>query len=205
MARDYLFTFGSGNPSSRASLAPTFISFVNASGQTLAAPSVTETYAGTGFYKVNYGSTVPVFFVMDGATTGLAASERYISGMFDPYDQFGQTLSAMAASLVVLGTTLSAVAGQVGGIGTTLAYIDGNILASGASLSSLIGNSSSSFGSTSTDPTTLFGFMKRAQEFWEGDSTYTKATGILDFYNRGSSTLLREKTISDSVSTTTKT
>lgn len=70
---------------------------------------------------------------------------------------------------------------------------------------SLIGDTTSSYGSTSIDPTTLFGFLKRNQEFWEGNQAYAKASGLMDFYSRGSSTLLVEKTITDSTSTTTKT
>jgi len=62
-----------------------------------------------------------------------------------------------------------------------------------------------SFGSTSVDPTTVIGFLKRLQELGEGNALYTKATGIWQIFSRGSSTLLREKTLTDSTSTSTKT
>lgn len=220
MARDYLCTFGSGNPSSRASLAPTFISFVNSSGQTALPPSITETYAGTGFYKFTYSATNTIFFVMDGATTGLATTERYIVGVLDPQDTMGQTLTSMAATLLANGvlvtnngTTLVAVGALVNGIGSSLGANSTLIANQGLTLTafgntqtaqgSLFGDQASSFGSTGVDPTTVFGFLKRAQEFSEGNRAYTKATGILDYYSRGSSTLLREKTITDNLNGTT--
>lgn len=103
-------------------------------------------------------------------------------------------LGAQGVGFTGLGTTLLAIGNTVGAIGVTT-----------SAFAALIGNASSSFGSTSVDPTTVFGFLIRAQEFREGNSVYTKATGILDFYSRGSSTLLREKTISDTSTQTTKT
>lgn len=71
-------------------------------------------------------------------------------------------------------------------------------------LNEAIGTTASSFGSTSVDPSTLFGYMKRLQEHMEGNATYTKSTGILDIYSRGSSTLLVEKTLVDNSTTSTK-
>lgn len=217
MPRDYLFTF-SPRPSDSASLAPTFINFVSSAGATIAPPSITETYAGTGFYTVNYNATQTVFFTMDGATTGLATSQRYIAGVFDPQDMFGSTLTGMGSTIFGIGNTVGAIGVTFTGFNATFAgqavtlVAIGNTVASIASFGatftafgSLMGDTTSSFGSTSADPTTVFGFLKRAQEISEGNETYTKATGILDMFSRGSSTLLREKTISDSTSSTTKT
>lgn len=102
MARDYWFAFGS-QPSLTASLAPTFITFVNGSGQTIAPPAITETFAGSGLYRVNYTATQTISFIMDGATTGLDSSIRYIFGVFDPQDNLAQTFAAANSSLVALG------------------------------------------------------------------------------------------------------
>jgi hypothetical protein len=66
-----------------------------------------------------------------------------------------------------------------------------------------IGQPSDSFGTTLTDPTTVLGYCKRTQEFNEGNKTFVKATGIWDIYSRGSSTLLREKTLTNSVTSAT--
>lgn len=118
---------------------------------------------------------------------------------------------AQGVSMIALGTTTVALGTTGVALGVTGLAVDNLILAQGVtnfavgiSLYALIGTSADSFGTTAVDPSTLFGFLKRNQEFWEGNQTYAKATGLFDFYNRGSSTLLREKTISDSSSSTTK-
>lgn len=67
-----------------------------------------------------------------------------------------------------------------------------------------IGTLSDSFGSTSTDPTTLIGWAKRNQEFQEGDSTFDKSSGVWSVSSRGSSTLLVEKTLTNTTSEATK-
>lgn len=231
--RDYWFAFGSGSPSTNTGLAPTFISFVNGSGQTIAPPSITETYAGTGLYKASYQATQTICFVLDGATTGLASADRYIAGVFDPNDLFGVTLSASSVTLAAIGLTLTAQGSTLVGIGntgialgTTAVAQNVGLLAQGVTLTALgnttlaqfgplgtslsaigllIGSTASSYGSTSTDPSDVLGFLKRAQEFMEGNQVYTKSTGILDFFSRGSTTLLREKTVSDTSTITTKT
>ena len=68
-----------------------------------------------------------------------------------------------------------------------------------------IGTVSDSFGSTASDPTTLFGYEKRALEFNEGNSVFNKSTGIWDIYSRGSTTLLTEKTLSNTTTQVGKT
>lgn len=67
------------------------------------------------------------------------------------------------------------------------------------------GTTSDSFGSTGTDPTTILGYLKRIQELLEGNATFTKSTGVWNIYSRGSSTLLREKTLTNTVSAANKT
>ncbi len=264
MARDYFFAFGSGNPATNASLAPTFITFVNSAGTTFAAPAIAEKYPGSGLYYVSYGATQTMAFVLDGATSGLATSDRYIAGVFDPYDQFGVTLNAayaLGVTGVAIGTTLigygnsllslgnsnialgnsnialgfsnialgnsnialgntnlalegiglTAMAGY--GItlvaqGATVVGIGNTLLGLGSSfggLAAILGTTASSYGSTNVDPVDVMGYLKRSREFNEGNQTYTKATGLLDFYVRGGVTLLIEKTISDNSTNTTKT
>lgn len=68
-----------------------------------------------------------------------------------------------------------------------------------------LGTVSDSFGSTYTDPSTVFAYLKRSQEFWEGNSTYTKSSGIWNIYSRGSSTLLAQKTLVNNSTSATKT
>jgi hypothetical protein len=68
-----------------------------------------------------------------------------------------------------------------------------------------IGASVDSFGSTSADPSSLYGLVNRLQELLEGDAGFNKSTGVWTMYNRGSSTILRSKTLTNSVSEVTKT
>ena len=60
-----------------------------------------------------------------------------------------------------------------------------------------VGQPSDSYGSTSADPTSIFGYVKRNMEWNEGDSIFGKTSGAWDVYSRGFSTLLREKFIED--------
>jgi len=194
----YWFSFAP-RPADAASLSPTFISFVNSSGTTFPGQTITERPPGSGLYTVSYGATTSMAFILDGATTGLATSQRYIAGAFDPQDNMSATLTVIGGSLAVMGGSLSVIGGSLVAMGNSLAALG----VSFGNISSLLGNTSSSFGSTSVDPTTVFGFLKRAQEYNEGNRAYTKATGALDYYSRGSSTLLIEKMISDSTAGTT--
>lgn len=72
-----------------------------------------------------------------------------------------------------------------------------------------IGTTASSFGSTATDPSTVFGFLKRMQEYNEGNAVITNASGVWDIYARGNSvgasTLLVEKTLTNNGTNVTKT
>lgn len=68
-----------------------------------------------------------------------------------------------------------------------------------------LGFNTDSFGSTSIDPLTIWGFVKRLLENFEGDATFTKATGIWQLFNRGSTTLLRTKTLTNTNTSATKT
>lgn len=68
-----------------------------------------------------------------------------------------------------------------------------------------VGTIDDSYGTDSADPTTLMGFSKRSEEFWEGNATFNKSTGAWSIYSRGSSTLLREKDLANNVTQATKT
>lgn len=72
-----------------------------------------------------------------------------------------------------------------------------------------VGTTSDSFGTTSIDPTTFFGYLKRMQELQEGDSAFNKSTGTWAIYSRSSmgssGTLLRDKTLTNAQGIITKT
>lgn len=70
-------------------------------------------------------------------------------------------------------------------------YIEG-VLDPLLTLDQKIGTLTDSIGSTSVDPSTIFGYVKRAQELSEGNATYVKATGLWGLSSRGGTTLLRQ-------------
>lgn len=110
----------------------------------------------------------------------------------------GTTSVAIGLSNISLGTTNVAIGtsltGAVSGIGSSFSWI-----------STEIGTTASTFGDSSTNPDTVFGYLRRVVEFLEGNQTYTKSSGALAFYSRGSSYTLASKTVSDTTTQTTKT
>lgn len=202
--KTYILRFGFGDPRTYTGLAPTMLIFADNAGATIAPPAITEALAGSGIYKFDYGTTVPISFLADAATTSPGPQGRYVVGSLDPADradEYGTTLVAIGATNFALGTTNVA-------LGTTAVAIGTTILAGNASLTvavSGLGSTASSFGTSSADPVDLFGYMKRVLENLEGNQTFTKPSGSLAIYSRGSSTLLTTKTIANSVSLVTKT
>lgn len=67
-----------------------------------------------------------------------------------------------------------------------------------------VGTTEDSFGSTSVDPGTILGYLKRNLEFQEGDANFNKSTGVWNISSRGSSTLLKQKTLTNTVTQSTK-
>lgn len=92
-----------------------------------------------------------------------------------------------------------------GGVSTAPFRYIANSLDPIQNIDSQIGFVADSFGATSIDPTSIMGYLRRNLEFLEGNATYNKTTGIWDIYSRGSSTLLREKTLTNSSTSNTKT
>lgn len=67
-----------------------------------------------------------------------------------------------------------------------------------------LGFTMSSFGTT-VNPSSVFGLAKRIVELFQADATFNKNTGAWSNYAKGTSTLLMEKTLTNSVTETTKT
>jgi len=67
-----------------------------------------------------------------------------------------------------------------------------------------IGTTASSFGNVTTDPGTVMGYLKRIQEWLEGDATFTKATGVWTVSDRTSGTSLGVKNLSNNTTSSTK-
>ncbi len=65
-------------------------------------------------------------------------------------------------------------------------------------------NNDDSIGSTSVDPQTVVGFLKRLMNFNEGAAIFEKSSGEWSIYSIGASTLLRVKTLTNTVTEATK-
>lgn len=197
MAKNFLLQFGTGLPSLNTGLAPTFSVFrVIPGGGATTPPGITELPTTTGLFYFTYGMSAgsnAIAFVVDGFTSALG-SARYIAGELDPSQFVDEQLTAQGTTLVAIGNSLTAL---------------GNSFGFGSSLLAVIGSTASSFGTTAADPATVFGFLKRLQEFNEGNSNFAKTSGVWDIYARGNavgaSTQLIQKTLTDSGSIVTKT
>lgn len=263
--KTYSVQFGIGDPRTYTGLTPTLLIFVNlASGATLVAPAFSEALTGSGLYKFQYGTTTPIGFLADAATTSPGTQGRYVAGQIDPADrsdEYGTTLVAIGATLfgqgvtnIALGTTAVAIGttnigygvtnlavgttnfalgtsgvalgvsnlaqgltmlgygvsiyAQVQSMGVSLTAIGDSLAGIGLSLSIFIpsiGSTASSFGDSTTDPSTLFGYLKRIQENLEGDSQYVKVTGLWTILDRTSGTTLAQKTITNNATLVIKT
>ncbi len=192
----YSMSFGTGDPRTFSALSPTMLIFVRLTdGATIAPPSITESLSGSGMYQFQYGTTQPIAFLCDGASTNLG-SGRYIRGRLDPddrSDEYGNTLIGFGVSLFALGTTNVALGTSIYGQNQSL-----TVTVAG------IGSAGSTFGSSATDPIDLFGYNKRLVELLEGNASFDKSAGVWSLYSRGSSTLLRTKTLTNATTGVTK-
>lgn len=215
--KTYWLRFGYGDPRTYTGLAPTLVIFKQSDGTAVTAPSITE-IAGSGIYSFQYGTTTPIAFLADAATTSPGPQGRYVVGNIDPSDRadeygttivaIGTTLTAIGTTNIALGTTNVALGTTNVALGTTAVAGITLLTASGITVTvavSGIGSTTSSFGDSSTDPVDLFGYLKRITENLEGNQSFVKSSGVMNIYSRGSSTLLRTKTIANSSSMVVKT
>lgn len=137
----------------------------------------------------------------------LSATATVLGNQGSTLVALGVTTTGIGSTLFAMGSTLFGMGATLGGMGATLFGMGSTLGAMGSTLSlvaSSMGAVTDSVGSTSVDPTTLFGYLKRGLEFWEGDSIYTKASGVWQLFSRGSSTMLRQKTLSNTSTQATK-
>ncbi len=206
MSKQYVVQFAvPGAPSLLAGFSPTFLQFrVVPGGGSTTPPGITEIPTSTGLFYFTYDPVSPIAFVIDGGAS-LQLSARYIAGSLDPVQKVdeqltgqGNTLRAIGSSLIALGNTILAQGSTSGAVGA------------------IIGGLADSFGTTLTDPTTVFGYLKRLQENLEGNNVFTKSSGVWQVWSRGTtyvlgastypgaSTQIANKTLSDSGSVITK-
>lgn len=198
MATLYAAAFSPSNPRLYPSLAPTFISFNDLrTGLSLARPGLTQSIVGSGIYSFEYFPTFPIYFLLDGITT--SSTDRYVYGVLDPVQQVDIPISAISATLVgvaAIATSLLAQGNSLGAQGNSNA-------AAITGFDAKLGSTASSFGSSVTDPGDLFGYMKRVQEFLEGNQQFNKVSGTWNIRSRGGS-LLTTKTLTQSSSLVTR-
>lgn len=156
-------------------------------------------------YELKFGSGTPtpftgltptfIFFVDTAAGTTVAppSISEILAGMGIYKFVYGPTASI--TFVVDGGAALSSGDRYISGVLDPIQAVDEKVG----------GIVSDSYGTTSVDPSTVFGYMKRNLEFHEGNMIYNKSTGVWDIYSRGSSTLIREKTLSNTTAQSTKT
>lgn len=149
---------------------------------------------GTGDPRLNTGlhPTLIIFnSAIDGTPLTPPGISEVISGSGIYNFMYGPTLSI--GFLADGGSNLSSSDRYITGLLDPIQAVDEKV-----------GYATDSFGSTGVDPTTIFGYAKRNQEFEEGNAVFNKSSGVWDIYSRGSSTLLAEKTLTNSISLATK-
>lgn len=147
--------FGSGDPRTYTGLSATFLIFVDAtSGATIAPPSITESLTGSGLYQFQWGTTNPIVFLVDAATTSPGVAGRYVTGELDPSDrsnEYGTTIVAIGTTTIALGTTSVALGTTSVGLGIAAVAVGNSSMAGinnmGSSLVG-IGNTSIAYGGT---------------------------------------------------------
>lgn len=73
-----------------------------------------------------------------------------------------------------------------------------------AAVDQQVGYPQDSFGTTAV-PSTIFGFVKRINELWQADGSFSKTSGVWSQYAKGTSTLLFSKTFANSSAQVSKT
>lgn len=149
---------------------------------------------GSGDPRTNTGLT-PTFIIFETAAGGTLSppgiTETIVGTGLYQFD-YGTTQSIIFT--LDGGSALSATDRYITGVLDPIQFVD-----------QAAGYATDSYGSTSVDPGTFFGYFRRLQELFEGDATFTKSTGIWQVFNRGSTTLLRTKTLTNSTTSATKT
>lgn len=150
---------------------------------------------GNGDPSANTG-LAPTFTVFQnssgGATTSPSISEISSTGIYT----FSYTASG-SINFVADGATT--------GLASPDRYIVGS-LDEGDSISGVaFGDLTSPIGDDSTNPDTLFGYVRRVKEWLEGQSTYTKSSGAYVVKETTGATTLSSQTILDNGTTVDKT
>lgn len=131
---------------------------------------------------------------------GISSISSGVTGLAGGITNIGAGFTSIAGGITVIGSGFSTV---MTGISALAAGLTAGFAGASSAFAG-IGNVNSSFGTTSSDPTTVFGYLKRLQELQEGDNQFSKTAGTLQMLSRGSSTVLRNKLITQTSVSITK-
>ena len=212
MIKTYGLKFTAEDPRDTTGLSPTLLTFASIDGTSVAVPGITEPISGSGLYTFDATllTTNPIYFLCDGTASAPTAT-RFVSGILDPVNsvdiqltQHGTTTAAESVTLTAIGTTNAAINTTLAAIGTTNAAIGLTVNQTVLNLDSKIGSTASAFGDNVTDPVDIYGYLKRALEFKEGDATFDKGTGVWTVQDRTGATTIASKTLANTVDEVTK-
>src|SRR5690606_30712134 len=149
--KTYFMRFGSGDPRQFAGLQPTFLMFKLSDDTDVTPPAISEVGSSSGIFYFQWGTTTPITFLADAATTSPGAIGRYVSGAIDPADradEYATTLTAIGASTIAFGQTLTAIGTTNIALGTTAVALGTSAVALGQTNVAL-GTTAVALGSTS--------------------------------------------------------
>lgn len=208
---------GASAPSSTRYLAGNLdpIQWVDQQAVTLTAIGTTNIALGTtsvalGITAVSLGTTMVAIGTTNFAlgTTAVALGNSNIALSVSAIINtiaFGNTGNALGTTNVAIGTTLIGYGTSIyAGTQTLLSY-GSTSNAIGLSILAALGTTASSVGGVSADPVDVMGYLKRNREWTEGTSNFNKTSGLWQVKTRDGLTLLVERTLSNAVTTVTKT
>ncbi len=85
----------------------------------------------------------------------------------------------------------------------SLRYVKGS-LDPVSTVDKYLGFTDDTYGTTAA-PATVYGFVKRINELWQADASFSKTTGLWAQYAKGTSTMLFQKTFANSTASVVKT
>lgn len=146
----------------------------------------------------SYTGLSPTFLVFQTEGGGTLAApgitERIAGSSGTGLYQFSHESTLSIAFLVDGGATLTIATRYITGVLDPVQAVDNKI-----------GYNTDSFGNASIDPTTVMGFVKRLQEFLEGDANFNKVSGQWTILDRTGGVTLAQKTLTNTSTQATKT
>lgn len=195
---------GSGLYTFTATLLPNVQIYFNMDG-TVSAPAASRYVPGILYYSDIIDTQLTIHgTTLAAMNTSLFALGTTNAALGTTNVALGTTNVALGTTNVALGTTNVAIGTSNIALGMTNVAIGTTINAREIVIDAKLGSTASVFGDSSTLPVDVYGFLKRAMEFSEGDATFSKDTGVWTVKDRAGLTTIASKTLTNSVDTVTK-